>query len=329
MKILLTGAFGNLGASTLETLLEKKKHEIRCFDMQTPRNERERRRLSEIGEFETLWGNICDSDDIKKAIEGRECILHLAAIIPPATEHNPELTQRVNAEGTRHLIRAAIQQERPPKFVFTSSITVHGKRHCDPPPRTAEEDPRPCCNYTRSKVASETELMQSGLDWTILRVGAAMPVDIIGSSSFGFSGLEYSFSIPLDQRIEMVHPADVATAIANAPEANTAGKILYLGGGKSCQMTNLRFQAGLFQALGIGMVAEKAFRAPKDETEYGTTDFMDTEESQKLLKFQNHSFDHYLEDLRRAFGWRRFFTRMFGPVIRFWIVKQSPYYKTS
>ena len=55
----------------------------------------------------------------------------------------------------------------------------------------------------------------------------------------------------------------------------------------------------------------------------------DLKDIEKLLKFQNHSFDHYLEDLRRAFGWRRFFTRMFGPVIRFWIVKQSPYYKTS
>ena len=120
--------------------------------------------------------------------------------------------------------------------------------------------------------------------------------------------LEYSFGIPLDQRIEVVHPADVATAIANSPEADTAGKILFLGGGKSCQMTNRHFQTRLFEALGIGMVCEKAFRVPKDENDYWYTDFMDTEESQRLLKFQKHSFDHYLDDLKRAFGWKRYFT---------------------
>ena len=31
MKILVTGAFGNVGASTLKALIAKNKHEITCF----------------------------------------------------------------------------------------------------------------------------------------------------------------------------------------------------------------------------------------------------------------------------------------------------------
>lgn len=326
MKVLLTGAFGNLGASTLETLLGRKEHEIRCFDMRNPRNEKEMKRLSAMGEFETYWGDISDPDVVARAVEGRECILHLAAIIPPLSEQSPDLVQRVNVEGTYNVIEAAKRQEKPPKIVFTSSVTVHGNRFSDPPPRRAHEPPQPTDNYTHSKVASEKELMESGIDWTILRVGAAMPVDVLGSGALG--SLEYSFGIPLEQRIEVVHPADVATAIANAVEADTAGKILYLGGGNSCQMTNRHFQTKLFTALGIGMVCEKAFRVPKDESDYWYTDYMDTDESQRLLKFQNHTFDHYIEDLRRAFGWRRAFTRAFSPIIRRWIVRYSPYYRT-
>lgn len=329
MKILLTGAFGNLGATTLENLLGRKKHEITCFDMKNPRNEREMKRLSAIGKFETCWGDITDPDIVKQAVEGKECILHLAAIIPPLTEQAPDLAKRVNIGGTHNVIEAAKKLSKKPKMVFSSSITVHGNRHSEPPPRKADETLKPTDNYTHSKVASEKELRESGIDWTILRIGAAAPVNVLGSDSFGLGSLEYSFGIPLDQRIEVVHPVDVATAIANSVEADTAGKILLLGGGKSCQMTNRIFQTRLFKALGIGMVREEAFRVPKDESDYWYTDFMDTEESQRLLKFQNHTFDHYIADLKQAFGWRRFFTRMLGPIIRFWIVKKSPYCKTT
>ena len=327
MKILLTGAFGNLGASTLENLLLRKKHDIVCFDLRNPRNIKERDRLSSKGDFKTLWGDITDPDIVAQAVEGQECILHLAAIIPPLSEQFPDLTHGVNIVGTRNIIAAAKLQERPPKIVFTSSVTVHGNRFSDPPPRRAHEPPQPQDTYASSKAASEKELIESGLEWTILRVGAAMPVDVVGRNAF--NSLSYNFGIPLEQRIELVHPADVATAIANCVEADTAGRILYLGGGKSCQMTNRLFQTKLFQALGIGMVSEKAFRVPKDESDYWTTDFMDTEESQQLLKFQNHSFDHYIADLKRVFGWRRVFTNVFSPIIRNWITRQSPYYNTS
>jgi len=330
MKILLTGAFGNLGSNTLENLLQRKKHEITCFDMQNPRNEKEMERLSEIGKFQTCWGDIIDPDSVAQAVEGQECILHLAAIIPPLTEQSPDLAHRVNVQGTHNVIEAAKQQKKSPKMVFTSSITVHGNRHSDPPPRRADEPLQPTDNYTHSKAASEKELRESDIEWTILRVGAAAPVNVLGNNdSFGLGSLEYSFGIPMDQRIEVVHPADVATAIANSVEADTAGKILLLGGGKSCQMTNRHFQTRLFEALGFGMVCEKAFRVPKDDSDYWYTDYMDTEESQRLLKFQNHTFDHYIDDLKRSLGWRRFFTRMLGPIIRRWIVKHSPYYKTA
>lgn len=327
MRILLTGAFGNLGVSTLKTLLQHKKHEILCFDIWNPGNERAMKRLSRMGEFQVCWGDITDSNIVAQAVEGQECILHLAAVIPPLSEQAPDLTQRVNVEGTHNVIETVKRQKRPPKLVFTSSVTVHGNRFSEPPPRRAHELPQPTDNYTHSKVASEKELMESGIEWTILRVGVAMPIDILDrdiSSSF-----ETSFGIPLEQRMEFVHPADVATAIANSPEADTGGKVLYLGGGKNCQMTNRHFQSGLLQALGIGMVCEKAFRLPKNESEYWYTDFMDTEEAQRLLNFQHHSFEHYIEDLKRAFGWRRFFTRAFSPIIRRWIVRYSPYYKTA
>ncbi len=328
MKILLTGAFGNLGASSLELLLKEGGHEVRCFDVKNPRNEKVMEKLSGLGKFETVWGDICDAAVCEKIVNGMDCILHLAAIIPPISEMKPEVTRKVNIGGTKNLIEAAKKSGKNPKFVFTSSVTVHGVKHAVPPPRRADEPMEPTDTYTSTKVESELELREkSGLNWTVLRIGAALPLDMLDRDMK--SSLATSFAIPLEQRVEFVHPMDVATAVANSVTASTEGKILYLGGGRNCQMTNRDFQAKLLDTMGIGMLPDDAFRIPKDDSDFWYTDYMDTGESQKLLKFQNHSFDMYLSQLKKEFGWRGVFTRMFKPAARWWMVGCSPFYNEN
>ena len=96
-----------------------------------------------------------------------------------------------------------------------------------------------------------------------------------------------------------------------------------------CQMTNRVFQTKLLGAMGIGMLPDAAFRHPKNDDDFWYTDFMDTEETQQLLQFQNHSFEDYLSDVKKEFGWRGFFTRLFGPIVQWWMISASPYYKAN
>ncbi len=328
MKVLLTGSFGNLGTSTLELLLKEGKHEVRCFDVKNPRNEGVENKLSALGKFDTVWGDITDSDICEKIVQDMDCILHLAAIIPPLSEQVPDLVKKVNIGGTKNLVEAAKKSEKNPKFFFTSSVTVHGVRHSTPPPRRADEEMEGTDYYTRSKVESELEIRErSGLKWTILRVGAAMPLDMLDRDMK--SSLATSFGIPLEQRMEFVHPMDIATSVVNSIDAPTEGKILYGGGGANSQMTNREFQTRLLDAMGIGMLPDAAFRAPTDDSDFWYTDYMDTEETQKLLNFQNNSFDDYLSQFKQEFGWRGIFTRLFRPIVRMWMVSCSPFYKEN
>lgn len=55
MKVLLTGAFGNVGISALEELV-KRGHTVRCFDLKTKANERKARRFG--GQIEVMWGDL-------------------------------------------------------------------------------------------------------------------------------------------------------------------------------------------------------------------------------------------------------------------------------
>ena len=328
MKVLLTGAFGNLGASSLELLLKEGNHEIRCFDLKNARNEGVAKELSAIGKFELVWGDISNPADCEKIVKDIDSILHLAAIIPPLSELEPDLVKKINIVGTSNLIEAAKKSGKNPKFFFTSSVTVHGVKHAVPPPRTADEEIEGSDNYTRSKVESELELRErSGLPWTVLRVGAALPLDMLDRDMK--SSLATSFGIPLEQRMEFIHPADVATIVVKSIDAPTEGKILFGGGGADCQMTNRVFQTRLLDTMGVGMLPDYAFRVPKDDNDFWYTDYMDTEETQRLLHFQNHSFDDYLAGVSKEFGWRRFFARLFSPIVKLWMISCSPYYKEN
>ncbi len=53
MRVLLTGAFGNIGLHTLRELLAQG-HTVRCFDV--PSKENQRRARQTAGRFEVTWG---------------------------------------------------------------------------------------------------------------------------------------------------------------------------------------------------------------------------------------------------------------------------------
>jgi nucleoside-diphosphate-sugar epimerase len=56
VRILLTGAFGNIGESTLKKLI-KREHRVRCFDKKNSKTKKIKRILSKKLQFESLLQN--------------------------------------------------------------------------------------------------------------------------------------------------------------------------------------------------------------------------------------------------------------------------------
>ncbi|MHA1947574.1 MAG: NAD-dependent epimerase/dehydratase family protein [Candidatus Hodarchaeales archaeon] len=320
-KILLTGAFGNIGESTLLALLEKK-YDVRCFDIANETTRKQNSKLSQVGKFETIWGDITDKESIRPAIQGVDCVLHLAAILPPESEKWPEVTEKVNLGGTRNIIELASELVPKPKFVFSSSVSVHGPRPASvPPPVTANTPKKPTDKYTHTKVACEELIFQSELPWTILRFAAVPPLALGGDLD------PMLFEMPVDQRIEFAHTRDVGQAVANSVEADTEKMVLLIGGGEKSQMLQYEFLNGLFQVMGLGQLPREAFKVPEKDDEWYYTDWMDTEESQRLLNYQNHSYEDYLIEMKKNIGFKRYIMKLISPLIRRRLLKQSPYYK--
>jgi len=320
MKVLVTGAFGNVGQSTLKALFGKG-YDIRTFDIKTKINERTAKKLIKKMNFEIFWGDIRDKVSVEKAVKDVECIIHLAAIIPPLSEINPDFAYSVNVEGSRNLINAAKKRVPKPKFIFTSSVSVYGRQQNNPPPRKITDELKPIEKYGEHKIIIEKELKSSGLPWTIFRLGA------VTAFYNPWKIPDILFEIPLEQRIEIVHTLDVGRACANAIETPTEGKILHIGGGKRCQMYQRDYISQMLEAMGIGMLPDVAFKAPKREEDWYHVDWMDTEEAQRLLKYQQLTLNDFIKELKRKTIFQRGLIWLLKPIVRLWLLNKSKYYR--
>jgi UDP-glucose 4-epimerase len=320
MKVLVTGAFGNIGTSTVKELL-RQGHLVRCFDLRNKANEQAARRLG--GLVEVVWGDLRNPDDVAAAVAGQDVVIHLAFIIPKLSatgvesEKRPDWAREINVGGTRNLLEAMRAQPRPPRLLFASSLHIYGRTQDLKPPRSVTDPLVPTDHYSRHKVECEKIVRASGLEWSIFRLAAALPISMKADPGM--------FDIPLDNRMEYCHTRDVGLAFANAVSCRDVwGKVLHIGGGARCQYYYRQIAQAILKGLGVGMLPDRAFA-----TQPYATDWLDTAESQRLLAYQRHTLADYVQDMQRALGFRRHLARLFRPIVRAMLLAKSTYWRAG
>ena len=315
MKVLITGAMGTIGTSATISLLEQG-HQVRCFDLGNKTNRKRAEKLR--GKAEIVWGDMRNGEDVAKAVEGMDAVIHLAFVLPPVTDNSPDLAKAVNVGGTRNLIDAMKKLSPRPRLIFSSSLTVFGDTQHLPPPRKSSDPVQATDNYTQHKIDCEKLCAESGLNWCVMRFAVVPPRFVTGITS-------KAFAFPFKSRLEFLAPADAGLALTHAVSANKAyGKILLVGGGKGCQLYYGDFLNGVMTAMGVGKLPEEAFG---NETAY--TDWLDTTESQSILNYQQHTFEAYLKDLPKMLGTIRHIMPLIRPIARWYVLRHSPYLKAN
>ncbi|NHJ38929.1 MAG: NAD(P)-dependent oxidoreductase, partial [Asgard group archaeon] len=256
MKILLTGAFGNVGSSTLK-ILTKRNHYVRCFDLPNRKNKKKARKFTRFkNKIEIFWGDLRNFDDVEKAMIDIDVVLHLGAIIPPLANEKPELAEPVNVGGTRNIVKAIKKQSNQPKLVFSSSVAIFGDVRDKGPNHIIrindEFNPSPHDEYARMKIKCEDIIKKSGICWSIFRFAAIPPIDLKVDPLM--------FEVPLDTPIEFCHTFDTGLAMANAIDSKEIwGKIFNIAGGPECRIPYTDYVGRLLEAIGIGRLPDEAF----------------------------------------------------------------------
>lgn len=304
MTVLLTGPFGNIGSHVLPELL-RHGHDVRCFA---------HRHVPDDPPADVVRGDVRDPDTLTAAMTGVDTVVHLAAIIPPGTQERPDEAREVNVTGTANVVAAC--RAAGARLLFVSSFDVHGHTLHKPPPRHVDDPVEATDDYTAHKIEGERLVRESGLPWCVFRF-ADVPVLGIRPAH------PIMFEIGLDNRIEAMHADDAALAVANALRTPSVwGRVLFVGGGPSCQLTYREYLARLMAAMGVAMLPDKAF----SKNVY-VTDWLDTEESQRLLDYQRHDFDDIAAAIAACLGWRRFLVPLVRPLVRRSMLRLSPYYR--
>jgi len=314
--VLVTGACGNLGQMVLKQLAARK-IPVRAMDLDSACNRKIARANPRLYKS-ILWGDI-RRQDFPQLISGVGTIVHLAALLPPATETAATLAEAVNVDATLKLIAAIEAAPQPPLLIFPSSITVFGL----PTPyakvlKTADDAVVASDNYTQHKITIEQRLRQGALPYCILRVGVSVDARTLAADA---NTLKKLLQVAPDNPLEYVHPMDVATAIVNCiGNEDAIGKTLLLGGGERCRVTQHEFLAAALNAAGIELPREIMGK----DTYY--THWMDTAESNRILQFQHHTFDDYRQQMYQRLRIIRPLVKPLAPLLliflRKWLLQQ-------
>ncbi|MFW9968905.1 MAG: NAD-dependent epimerase/dehydratase family protein [Candidatus Odinarchaeota archaeon] len=317
MKVLLTGAFGNVGLSTLKELL-KRNHDIRVFDIRTNKNKRLAYKYK--NKIDMVWGDLRNYSDVKRAISDIEVVVHVAAIIPPLADKKPKFAESVNVGGTANIIEAIENQPKKPKLIFTSSVAVYGDRLENPLIRPEDLlNPNPDDEYAKQKIKCEKLIKKSSLEWAIFRL-----TYIVSLNKLQMDPL--MFEMPLDTCIEICDTKDVGLALANAVESEKIwGEIMHIAGGERCRISYREYLNEMLDIFGIGyeFLPDEAFRQDRGFH----CGFMTTDKSQALLKYQRYTLEDYFAAVRKKVAVSRFFTMLVKPIAQKYLLNKSHYYK--
>jgi nucleoside-diphosphate-sugar epimerase len=329
VKLLITGAFGNIGQVVISEAA-KRQHEIIVFEIDNKKTRKIAKKLHKKVQ-EVIFGDIRNIEDVKKAVSKADAVIHLAAIIPPLSKKNRDLTMAINVGGTKNLIAAIKETGRNIPFIFTSSVSVMGPTQLQNRLVTRNDPLVVTGNYEDSKIQCEESLRENADNYLIFRLAGVLPVFSFSQFRGSFALLEEMFDMHPDMRLEMVMAEDIASALVSGAEKLKAGttpknQAYILGGGKQngWQLHGREFISRLFGALSLAVPDRKYFT--QDLNKYHL-DWYDTEEAQKEFGYQNHTFEDYLKRSKKTFRILKVPIILLRKSILKRLVKMSPYAK--
>lgn len=152
-KVLVTGADGFIGSHLVEYLVERG-YDVRAFVLYNSFNSWGWLDHSPVKDkIEVFAGDVRDPFGVRKAMEGCDTVLHLAALIAiPYSYHSPATYVETNVTGTLNIVQAA-RDLGVEKVVHTSTSEVYGTARFVP---ITEEHPlQGQSPYSASKIGAD------------------------------------------------------------------------------------------------------------------------------------------------------------------------------
>ncbi len=231
--ILLTGASGLLGRYVLSSLRDAG-YPVRTVNR------------SRAVDARTTLADLADAEAVARLPTDMECIIHLAAFIPPVEQHaDPDLVFRSNTQATLNLLEFAARHGVQ-NFIYGSSCAVYG----DSPrgnPVCENEVKAPSNPYGLSKLAGEILSFPyaffHGMTIKILRfsylygIGMRRSTAICTFIDLARQNRDISLFNGGEDRLDLLYAKDAAVAVLNAIPADSG--IYNVGSGTTASVRDI------------------------------------------------------------------------------------------
>lgn len=226
---LVTGAAGYIGVPTCEELVASGRR-VRGVDVML-HDQQDVAEAQAGPSMELLVGDLQDAAVRKRALEGVDEVVHLAAIVgDPACARAPELARTVNVDASLALVKeAAAAGVR--RFVFASTCSNYGRMADSTVPVDESGALAPVSLYAEHKVTVEKALLSgetNGLEATCLRF--ATVYGVAPRMRFDLTVNEFTRDLWADRDLEVfgerfwrpyIHVRDVARAVRTVLDSNS------------------------------------------------------------------------------------------------------------
>jgi nucleoside-diphosphate-sugar epimerase len=299
-RVFLTGSTGSMGGAALKQLLELGRHHVVILVRPSEKNRKAMQDYVDKPGLEIVWGDLTRYDDVLRCVTNADIVLHPAAFIAPAADHDPETAWKINVGSAQNIVRAIKAQPDPDavKLVNIGTVAETGDRL---PPihmgRTGDPlKPSVFDMYACSKIAAERVVAESGLKyWVSCRQTYIATTELQQDPIM--------FHQPINTCIELCTDHDAGLLLVNACEDDIPEefwrRFYNIGGGPSCRTVFHEYMAATMDLFGIEFrkILERRWFALRN---FHCHWFEDSWVLDRYVHYQTESFEDHLRQIRNV-----------------------------
>lgn len=297
--IALTGATGNMLSPSVPLLLNYSQNIHLRILTRSPRSRLVKRWKKQFGgRIEVLEGSVADKKTVDAFVKGADYLINAAALIPPRSDKNADVTMSVNYGGTKNIVSALKEFNPSCKLIHISTVAIYGNRNYKHPYGRVGDPLLPSFFdvYGTSKLKGEMEVVESGLpNFAVIRQTGMLYSKILMSNVSDGLMFHTPFNVPIEWSTDL----DSARLIFNIIKSDLNGEcphfwkqIYNLGGGESCRAIGYdTFKTGFSL---IGGNAEKFLKPYWMATRnFHCFWFYDSDILEDMFHFRSESFESF------------------------------------
>lgn len=252
--------------------------------------------------FKYFIGDIRNYKDCQRLMQNSQYILHLAALISPASDHNEKQTISTNFIGTKNIVDAhkeyVSKTKKEQKFIYISTVALYGNRDFKHPWGRVGDPLLPSVFdiYGNSKLFAERYVLDADLDcFAILRQTGILYDNMLMNNIKDGLMFHTSWNVPIEwvtakDSGQLMHNIIIEDLLDGCP--NFWNKAYNIGGGQFSRQTGYETFDDGFKIIGGSTKTffNSNWNIPRN---FHCFWFSDSDDLEKQFHFRSQSTDDF------------------------------------